>query len=219
MTRIHFRLEQRFECYKWNLFSSVHLRRHESKVSVLSSLSLQEYKWLSEYESTVLLCYVPLVTIWSNEKAYIWRHWSSKQAGSERKCPHVHLGQPIYTLYFLPPCLSTFTCFLSSFSAPLQSLVEFRRGLLLPGHLGWWSPLPQGRGRPPGLLLQKIKLEKEIKIQPKMVFIIKLNRGQTFQTGRNTSAFRKNNENPEEGTTTSCSTVSPYEIISKYDKR
>lgn len=39
-----------FECYKWILFSSVHLHRHKFKVSVLSYL-IKEYKWLTEYEA------------------------------------------------------------------------------------------------------------------------------------------------------------------------
>lgn len=38
---------------------------------------------------------------------------------------------------------------------PLRSLAEFRTGLRFPGHLGWWSPLPQGLGRPPGLPLEE----------------------------------------------------------------
>lgn len=98
--------------------------------------------------------------------------WSSKQAGSERRCPHVRLGQPIYTLPFLSPCLSTFTCFLSTFHSsalpPLRSLAEFRTGLHFPGHLGWWSPLPQGLGRPLGLPLEENmgnNMQKKIKIK------------------------------------------------------
>lgn len=38
---------------------------------------------------------------------------------------------------------------------PLQCLDGFKMDLRFPGHLGWWSPLPQGLGRPLELLLEK----------------------------------------------------------------
>lgn len=85
--------------------------------------------------------------------------WSSKQAGSEWRCPRVHSGQTMYTLSFLhfsPQLHSTpLNLSLRGSSPPLRCLDGFKMDLRFPGHLGWWSPLPQGLGRPLELLLEK----------------------------------------------------------------
>ena len=146
------------------------LHRDKSKVSVLSRLLPREYKWPAENEakeqhlnSQLFFCSAPCVTIGSNEKANIWGRWSSKQAGSERRCPRVHIGQPIYTLSFLfsPHFHSLPSLLFKSLALPpFWSLAEFRTGLPLPGRLGWWSPRPQGLGRPPGRLLEETICKK-----------------------------------------------------------
>lgn len=80
--------------------------------------------------------------------------WSSKQAGSERRCPHVQLGQTKkHSLFSFLPCLSTLTCFLSTFhslalppsSVPGWSLgrASTSLGILAGGALclrGWGGP-------------------------------------------------------------------------------
>lgn len=121
VTHFHIRLEQRFKCcYKWTVFSP--------SPKFLCFPFLREHKRLTEHEAkehhlklAFLLCSVPHVRIRSNKKANIWGRRSSKQAGSEWRCPCVRLGQPIYTLPFLLPCVSTFTFLSTHLSSALPS--------------------------------------------------------------------------------------------------
>ena len=157
MTQLHIRLEHCFECFKWIMFSSVHLQ------SFCAFLSRREYERLTENEaasqfsqSVLLACYNRIQ--WKGE--HLGR-WSSKQAGSERRCPHVQLGlTKKHSLFSFLPCPLHFYLLPLYFSLlgsapPFGAWLEFRMGLHLPGRLGWWSPLPQGLGRPPGLLLEE----------------------------------------------------------------
>lgn len=138
---------------------------------VSSGIWMTNRGWSERAESqvSVLLRSAPRVTIWSNEKAYIWAAEApNRPAVSEGVLVSIQDNQ--YTLSFLSPCLPTFTRFHSSALPPplppsLRSLAGFRTGLHLPGRLGWWSPLPRGLGRPPGLLLveQKKKIYVSVK--------------------------------------------------------
>lgn len=149
---------------------------------------------------SLLLSSAPHVTIWSNGKACIW-------AAEAPNGPAVSEGVLVssqdnqYTLSrSFSPCLSTFTCVLSTFTPrlcnphptpPFRSLAEPRTGLHFPGHLGWWSPLPQGLGRPPGLLLEENTRKQYAEKKSEIVCIIKLKSGLAFLTAGNISAERK----------------------------
>lgn len=98
---------------------------------------------------------------------------------------------------------------------PLRCLDGFKMDLHFPGHLGWWSPLPQGLGRPLELLLEKNTKKimcLERKVSMKYWVYSQTQSGLAFLTEviNLLPALWKikksyyNNEFPQEGTTTSC---------------
>lgn len=115
VTQLHIRLEQCLSVI--NDFSSAQSTSTDIKfkVSVLSCL-IREYKWLRENKASQF-CSVRLPVLQSDpmKRRHLGR-WSSKQAGSERRCPRVHSGQIIFTLSPL--------CFLSTPLCPHLGLTQ-----------------------------------------------------------------------------------------------
>lgn len=134
-----------------------------ARFSVLSS-SRREYKWPTENEAreqhlgcqfySVLLCMLQSNPM--RRRTFgplkLQTGWQWAKVSS---CPDRTTN--IHSLSFLHvsphPLASSLLCTPSP-HPPLRPLAEFRMDLRLPGHLGWWSPLPQGLGRPLGLLLE-----------------------------------------------------------------
>ena len=86
---------------------------------VSSGIWMTNRGWSERAESqvSVLLRSAPRVTIWSNEKAYIWAAEApNRPAVSEGVLVSIQDNQ--YTLSFLSPCLPTFTRFHSSALPP-----------------------------------------------------------------------------------------------------
>lgn len=159
--------------------------------------------------------------LWAASRVYnlIWWKgerlggWSSKQAGSEWRCPRVHVDS-ILSPFFSSTSFNSSQPFPPQLPPPssLQCLDGFKMDLHFPGHLGWWSPLPQGLERPLELLLEK-KHKNNVLRKKSIYEILSLFSSSKWfgiPNRSNKSAlwniFQKNynNEFPQEGTTTSC---------------
>lgn len=135
----------------WMLFSSVSVHRQKFLCFLVTSViwMATRVQRAKELHLHGRFYSVPHVTIWSNKNACIW---VGKAPNTGRQWAKVFPVASCPTNGVAP--LSHCLLFSLLGSSPHLSVAEFRMGLHFPGHLGWWSPLPQGLGRPLGLLLE-----------------------------------------------------------------